>query len=188
MPSSEEFVDVESLESPKKRKCDKYPVGQKKRRKVITSGLRRGRKSKQSSKNSRINSAEVPETLTECFTIVNCVNEDPKSLNLDANESAQNNPNNDADSSEDNSISSENSDENLGGSYIDTCENDILQNNIVRTILQKFQDADLLNHSMAFVNGICENVIKPTNISILLAMEYSYLMSLSNRTKMRYRL
>ena len=40
---------------------------------------------------------------------------------------------------------------------------------------------------MAFVHGICSGIIEPKNISILLAMEYCYLMSLSNTTAMRYR-
>ena len=45
----------------------------------------------------------------------------------------------------------------------------------------------LLNHLMAFVDGIVNETISVSNISILLAMEYSYLMSLGTTTQMRYR-
>ena len=181
---------MENLESPKKRKRNKYPVGQKKRRKVITSGLRRGRKPKinVTPMNLRENSTIVSETLTECFKIVNSADNEGSAENFDANPSVQDNRSSDDDSSENKSIQSDNSDDNLEGSYIDMCENDIVQNNLLRRLLRKFQEADLLTHFMAFVNGICADVIKATNISILLAMEYCYMMSLSNTTKMRYRI
>ena len=86
-------------------------------------------------------------------------------------------------SSEDNSDAASND----GDSYIERCEQDILQNNLIGQMLRKFQECDLLSHFMAFVHGICGGIIKPKNIYILLAMEYCYLMSLSNTTSMRYR-
>ena len=134
------------------------------------------------------NSTIVSETLTECFKIVNSADNEASAKNFDSNPSVQDNRRSDDDSSENKSIQSNNSYDNLEGSYIDMCENDIVQNNLLRRLLRKFQEADLLTHFMAFVNGICADVIKATNISILLAMEYCYMMSLSNTTKMRYRI
>ena len=42
----------------------------------------------------------------------------------------------DDDSSENESIQSDNSDDNLEGSYIDMCENEIVQNNLLRRLAQ----------------------------------------------------
>ena len=117
---------------------------------------------------------EHSETLTECFTIVNSSGNESETVNYAPNQFS---------SSEDNSDAASND----GDSYIERCEQDILQNNLIGQMLRKFQECDLLSHFMAFVHGICGGIIKPKNISIRLAMEYCYLMSLSNTTSMRYR-
>ena len=48
-------------------------------------------------------------------------------------------------------------------------------------------EEQLLPHFMAFVNGITDGTISVSDIAILLALEYSYLMSLKTTTRMRYR-
>ena len=60
---------------------------------------------------------------------------------------------------------------NNGDSYIDRCGQEIVQNNLIPQMLRKFQECNLLTHFMAFVHGICGGIVKPKNISILLAME-----------------
>ena len=108
-------MDVENLESPKKRKRNKYPVGQKKRHKVISSRLKRGRKPKKTLRENIVGetSQGVSETLTECFRIVNCVDGERTSENFDANAYAGNNDDSGKEISVDGS-NSENSDGNLG--------------------------------------------------------------------------
>ena len=59
-------------------------------------------------------------------------------------------------------------------------------NNLMKTLLQKMNEENLLQHFMAFVDGICRGTISVSNISILLCLEYCYLMSLNTTTQMRY--
>ena len=160
------------MDSPKKRKRNRYPVGQKKGRKTIKTGCKRGRKCKTTHDESSTpsTSMEHSQTLTECFRVVN------------SGENGNYSPN-ELSSSEDSSDSNSNN----GDSYIDRCEQEIVQNNLIPQMLRKFQECDLLTHFMAFEHGICGGIVKPKNISILLAMKYCYLMSLSNTTAMRYR-
>ena len=60
-------------------------------------------------------------------------------------------------------------------------------NNLIKTLLQKMNEENLLQHFMAFVDGICSGIISVSNISILLCLEYCYLMSLNTTTQIRYR-
>ena len=117
---------------------------------------------------------EHSQTLTECFRVVNSGENECRNGNYAPNELS---------SSEDSSDSNSNN----GDSYIDRCEQEIVQNNLIPQMLRKFQECNLLTHFMAFVHGICGGIVKPKNISILLAIEYCYLISLSNTTAMRYR-
>ena len=185
--SSEEFIDVEKVESPKNRKRNKYPVGQKKRRKKVISGLKRGKKSTYShvSSNYPSSSKYYSETLTECLTVVNFGEKSSESANFDANNDNGTNVSHNNDASSSNNSSNNESED--GDSYIYRCQDEFQHKNLVMKLLQKFQSSDLLGHFMAFVHGICSGVVKLTNISILLALEYCYLMSLSNTTLMRYR-
>ena len=72
-------------------------------------------------------------------------------------------------------------------SYLESCQNLLGNHPIINLLLIKMNEEQLLPHFMAFVNGITEGSISVSNIAILLALEYSYLMSLSNTTRMRYR-
>ena len=60
-------------------------------------------------------------------------------------------------------------------------------NNLIKTLLQKMNEENLLQHFMAFVDGICSGIISVSNILILLCLEYCYLMSLNTTMQMRYR-
>ena len=119
-------------------------------------------------------SHEHSESVSEPFRFVHFVENETSQPNYDPNDHSS-------------SQSSSESDSNAEDSYIDRCEEEILQNNLISVLLKKFQEFDLLIHFMAFVHGICSGIIEPENISILLAMEYCYLMSLTNTTAMRYR-
>ena len=72
-------------------------------------------------------------------------------------------------------------------SYLESCQNLLGNHPIINLLLIKMNEEQLLPHFMAFVNGITDGTISVSNIAILLALEYSYLMSLSNTTRMRYR-
>ena len=72
-------------------------------------------------------------------------------------------------------------------SYLDESCRKLGNNNIINLLLRKMNEEHLLSHFMAFVDGIVNESISVSNISILLAMEYSYLMSLGTTTQMRYR-
>ena len=72
-------------------------------------------------------------------------------------------------------------------SYLETCQNQLGNHPIINLLIIKMNEEHLLPHFMAFVNGITDGTISVSNIAILLALEYSYLMSLSNTMRMRYR-
>ena len=177
-------MDVETSDTSKRRKRNKYPVGKRKRRKVITSGMKRGRKPKvdKVSESFVETFPDTSPTVSESFQIVGDASQTD---NLDVNEAnaAENSTNgSDSNGREQNAIPNIDPPR-----FIDTCQVEIEQNNWIRTLLEKFEAENLLEHFMAFVRGVCQETIKPTNISILLAMEYCYMMSLSNTVKMRYR-
>ena len=71
-------------------------------------------------------------------------------------------------------------------SYLESFQNLLRNHPIINLLLIKMNEEQLLPHFMAFVNGITDGTISVSNIAILLALEYSYLMSLSNTTRMRY--
>ena len=74
--------------------------------------------------------------------------------------------------------------QNNNNSYLDESCRKLGNNNIINLLLRKMNEEHLLNHFMAFVDGIVNESILVSNISILLAMEYSYLMSLGTTTQM----
>ena len=76
---------------------------------------------------------------------------------------------------------------NFNARFLHRCCNLFGNNPTMDNLLRKMDEEQLLPHFMAFVNGICDGTISVCNISILLALEYCYLMSLINTTKMRYR-
>ena len=170
------YIDIETLVSPKKRKRNRYLVGQKKRKKTIKTGCKRGRKCKTIDHEASIPSTSMQhlQTLTECFRVVNSGDNECENANYAPNELS---------SSEESSDSTSNN----GDSYIDRCGQDIVENNLIGQMLRKFQEYNLLTLFKVFVHSICGGIVKPKNISILLVMEYCYLMSLSNITAMRYR-
>ena len=160
----------------KKGKGTDIQLGKKKGKNTIKTGCKRGRKHKTTDDESSTPSTSTQhlQTLTECFRVVNSGENECEHANYAPNELS---------SSEESSDSNSNN----GDSYIDRCEQETVENNLIGQMLRKFQECDLLTHFMSCVHGICGGIVKPKNISILLAMEYCYLMSLSKTTAMRYR-
>ena len=136
--------------SPKKRKRNRYSVGQKKRKKKIKTGCKRGRKCKTTDDeaSTQSTSTQHSQTLTECLRVLNSGENECENPNYAPNELS---------SSEESSDSTSNN----GDSYIDICEQEIVENNLIGQMLRKFKECDLLTHFMAFVHGICGEIVKP---------------------------